>query len=212
MTLAASVPDPRSTAYDILGVTHVLAGGPLDEFTEGERGLTLVGQQGAAWVYQRARPLPLARLVYAAEVITDDAAAVARVHQPEFDPATTAILSADPGCALGPAPADPGAAEVVGHEATHWQIRTTADAPALLVLSENAYPGWEVTLDGARAQGLTVYTALRAVCLPAGEHTVEWHFRPRLYLVGAALSLVALLLLGTAIVALKRGAPQIRQI
>jgi hypothetical protein len=204
MTLAASVPDPRSTAYDILGVTHVLAGGPLDEFTEGERGLTLVGQQGAAWVYSRARPLAMARLVYAAEVIADDAAAVARVHQPDFDPATTAILRADPGCALGPPPAGPGAAEVVGHEATHWTIRTTAEAPALLVLSENAYPGWAVTLDGAPAESLTAYTAIRAVCLPAGEHTVEWHFRPRIYLAGGALSLVALLLLGAAIVSLRR--------
>ena len=212
MALAASVPDPRSTAYDILGVSHVLAGGPLDEFTEGARGLTLVGQQGAAWVYSRARPLPLARLVYAAEVIADDATAVARVHEPGFDPATTALLSADPGCALGPAPAALGAAEVVGHEATHWTIRTTADAPGLLVLAENAYPGWEVTIDGAPAEGLTAYTAIRAVCVPAGAHTVEWHFRPRLYLVGAALSLVALLLLGTAIVALRRGDPQIRQI
>ena len=212
MALAASVPDPRSTAYDILGVSHVLAGGPLDEFAEGARGLTLVGQQGAAWVYSRARPLPLARLVYAAEVIADDATAVARVHEPGFDPATTALLSADPGCALGPAPADPGAAEVVGHEATHWTIRTAADAPGLLVLAENAYPGWEVTIDGAPAEGLTAYTAIRAVCVPAGAHQVEWHFRPRLYLVGAALSLVALLLLGTAIVALRRGDPQIRQI
>ena len=49
--------------------------GPLDEFTEGERGLALVGQRGAAWVYEWARPLPLARLVYAAEVIPDSAAA-----------------------------------------------------------------------------------------------------------------------------------------
>lgn len=195
MALAASVPDPRSTAYDILGVSHVLAGGPLDEFTEGEHGLALVGQQGAAWVYQRARPLPMARLVFAAEVIADDAAAVARVHQAEFDPATTAILSADPGCALGPAPEALGAAEVVSHEAAHWQIRTTADAPALLVLAENAYPGWEVTLDGAPAEGLTAYTAVRAVCVPAGQHQVEWHFRPRLYLVGAAVSLLALALI-----------------
>ena len=212
MALAASVPDPRSTAYDILGVSHVLAGGPLDEFTEGARGLTLVGQQGAAWVYGRARPLPLARLVYAAEVIADDAAAVARVHEADFDPATTALLSADPGCALGPAPAALGAAEVVGHEATHWTIRTTADAPALLVLSENAYPGWEVTIDGAPAEGLTAYTAIRTVCVPAGEHTVEWRFRPRVYLIGGALSLLALLLLGAAVVSLRRSDPQSQQI
>ena len=195
MALAASVPDPRSTAYDILGVSHVLAGGPLDEFTEGERGLVLVGQQGAAWVYQRARPLPLARLVFAAEVIADDAAAVARVHQADFDPASTAILSADPGCALGPAPADPGAAEVMAHEPTRWQIRTTAASPALLVLAENAYPGWQVTIDGTPAAWQTAYTALRAVCVPAGQHVVEWRFQPRLYLLGAAVSLLALGLL-----------------
>ena len=195
MAMAASVPDPRSTAYDILAVTHVLAGGPLDEFTEGERGLTLVGQQGVAWVYERARPLAMARLVYAAEVIADPAAAVARVHQADFDPATTAILSADAGCALGPAPAEPGAAEVIAHEPTYWAIHTTAAAPALLVLAENAYPGWQVTIDGAPAGGLTAYTAVRAVCLPAGEHQVEWRFRPRVYLAGAAVSLLALALI-----------------
>ena len=146
----------------------------------------------------------MARLVYAAEVIADDAAAVARVHQPDFDPATTAILSTDAGCALGPAPAALGAAEVVSHEATHWTIRATTTAPALLVLSENAYPGWEVTIDGAPAAWQTAYTALRAVCVPAGEHHVEWHFRPRVYLVGGGFSLLALLLLGAAIVSLRR--------
>ena len=72
------------------------------------------------------------------DVIADDAAAVARVHQPDFDPATTAILSTDAGCALGPTPAALGAAEVVSHQATHRTIRATTTAPAPPVLSENA--------------------------------------------------------------------------
>ncbi len=194
ITLAASVPDPRSTAYDILGATHVLAGGPLDDFTSGERPLTLVGQQGAAWVYARARPLPLSRLVYAVEVIADSGAAIARVHAADFDPATTAILPADPGCALGPAPAA-GTAEVLAHEPTRWQIRTRSDAPALHVLAENAFPGWRVTIDGRSAAPLTAYTAIRAVCVPAGEHLIEWRFQPTLYWLGAALTLLALLAL-----------------
>lgn len=192
ITLAASVPDPRSTAYDILAATYVLAGGPLDNFTDGERPLTLVGQQGAAWVYSRARPMPLSRLVYAAEVIADSSAAIARVHAPDFDPATTAILAADPGCALGPAPATAGTAEVLAHEATRWQIQTRSDAPALHVLAENAFPGWQVTIDGRPAAALTAYTTIRAVCVPAGEHLVEWRFRPTVYLLGAALSVLAL--------------------
>ena len=191
ITLAASVPDPRSTAYDILGATHVLAGGPLDDFTDGERPLTLVGQQGAAWVYSRARPMPLSRLVYAAEVIADSSTAIARVHEADFNPATTAILATDPGCALGPAPATAGTAEVLAHEATRWQIQTRSDAPALHVLAENTFPGWQVTIDGHPAAALTAYTAIRAVCVPAGEHLVEWRFRPTTYLLGAALSVLA---------------------
>ncbi len=195
MALAASVPDPRSTAYDILGATHVLAGGPLDEFTAGERPLTLLGQQGAAWVYSRARPLPLARLVYGVEVITDPATAVARVHEAAFDAAATAILAADPGCAVGPAPAAGGTAEIVARAATQWQIRTRSDAAGLLVVAENAFPGWQVTVDGQPAESLTAYTAIRAVCVPAGEHLVAWTFRPRAYLLGAGISLPALALL-----------------
>ena len=193
IALAASVPDPRSTAYDILGASHVLAGGPLDEFTEGDRPLTLVGQQGAAWVYRRARVLPIARLVYAVEVIPDPAAAIARVHQPGFDPAQTAILSAGAGCQLAASPT-PGTAEVLAHEPTRWLIRTRSETAGLHILAENAYPGWRATIDGRPAAVLTAYTSVRAVCVPAGEHLVEWTFAPRVYWLGAALSVAALLL------------------
>jgi hypothetical protein len=204
IALASSVPDPRSTAYDVLGAAYVLAGGPLDEFTEGERPLTLVGQNGSAWVYRRARPLPLARLVYRAEIIPDDAAAIARIHAADFDPATTATLPQAPPCDLGPLPDEAGTAEILEHEPTRWRIQTTGDAPGLLVLAENAYPGWRVTVDGQPAEPLTAYTSVRAVCVPAGEHLVEWSFMPRLYLAGGVVTLIVLLLLVAAVVLLWR--------
>jgi len=197
--LASSVPDPRSTAYDILGATYVLAGGPLDDFAQGERGLALAGQQGAAWVYVRARPMPVARLVYFAEIIPDATAAIKRVHDADFDPAGTAILRANPPCELGPAPATPGTADVLVHEDAYWRIATRSDAPALQVLAENAYPGWTARIDGRPAAVMTAYTAIRAVCVPAGEHLVEWRFAPRLYWVGAAVSAASLLLMAAAL-------------
>lgn len=204
IALASSVPDPRSTAYDILGATHVLAGVPLDEFTEGDRGLSLVGQQGSAWVYRRARPLPVARLVYATETIPDAAAAISRVHDPDFDPATTAILAGPASCPLGPAPASPGEVELLSHETTRWQLRTSSDAPALLVLAENAYPGWRVTVDGEAAESLTAYTSVRAACVPPGEHIVEWTFAPLIYLAGATVSVATLALMVAAAFVLRR--------
>jgi hypothetical protein len=203
IALASSVPDPRSTAYDVLGARYVLAGGPLDDFTTGERPLELIGQQGSAWLYERPRFLPLARLVSAYEVIPDGAAAITRIHDPSFDPQSTVILAEEPGCDVGPGPM--GSAEVVVHTPTTWTVRVVSDAPALHVLAENDYPGWEVTVDGQRAPILTAYTSIRAVCVPAGEHLVEWTYRPTVYWIGGLISLAMILLVAVAGVMAWRG-------
>lgn len=189
----ASIPDPRSAAYDVLGARYVLAQTELTQYTEGERPLTLKGQAGNVLVYERGRSLPLARLVYAIEIIADDAAAVARVHQPDFDPASTAILNTAPACDLAN-PTTPGTAVITDQQDGYWRIETTSEAPALMVLSETAYPGWQVTVDGKEEAWVPAYTAVRAVCVPAGQHVVEWHFNGRIFLTGGFISALALLL------------------
>ncbi|MCA9971761.1 MAG: hypothetical protein KC425_16160, partial [Anaerolineales bacterium] len=193
IALAASVPDPRSSAYDVLGAEYVIASVPLDQYLEGERPLTLVAQQGGTYVYRRGRVLPVARLVGQTEVIAEPAAATARVHAPDFDPAATAILDETPPCAL-PGEAAGGEAEILEMAPGYWRIETTSAAPALLVLAETAYPGWQVRVDGERAEPLRAYTAVRAVCVPAGTHVVEWQFAPRIYWLGGGISLLALVL------------------
>jgi len=192
IALASSVPDPRSSAYDVLGARYVIAPLELEQYGDGEQPLTLLEQKGGTWVYERARPLPVARLVYAAEVITDNGAAVARIHQPDFNTQTTAILGAEPACDLGPAAAERGTAEIITAKPGYWQIRTESAAPALLLLAETDYPGWRVTVDGQPADGLTAYTTLRAVCVPAGSHNVIWTYVPTVYWVGGLITLVAL--------------------
>ncbi|MEI2607058.1 MAG: hypothetical protein V9G20_00345 [Candidatus Promineifilaceae bacterium] len=187
LALATSVADPRSTAYDVLGVRYVIAATPLDAFT-GEPGpLTLYGQQGETWVYTRPHALPVARLLYAYEVVTETAAAIHRLHQPDFIPAQTAILAEEPACNLE---AGTGMATIEANSPGFWRITTQSDAPALLVLAETAYPGWQVMVDGEQAVWQKAYTTLRAVCVPAGEHIVEWHFRPVLFWWGLVVSLL----------------------
>ncbi|MCA9944496.1 MAG: hypothetical protein KC449_13500 [Anaerolineales bacterium] len=195
---AASVPDPRSTAYDILGAGYVVAANPLQDVEEGERPLTLLGNTDHVWVYQRGRTLPLARLVTQAEIIPDAAEATARVHQPDFDPATTAILAAEPACAL--AGGEAGTAVITEKSNGFWQIETNSPTPALLVLSETAYPGWRVFVDGVEQEWDVAYTAVRATCVPAGAHTIEWRYQPRSYAIGGILSLLGVILVGTAVI------------
>lgn len=191
IALASSVPDPRSTAYDILGVTHVLAGGPLEDYGDSSRPLTLLGQQGSAWVYTRARPLPIARLVNDYEVIPDANVAIERIHAADFDAAQTVILDETPLCETGPKTENAGEVVIELHDDTHWRISTRSETPALLVLAENAYPGWQVTVDDESAKPLTAYTSVRAVCVPAGEHVVEWTYLPVIYLWGGFVTTLA---------------------
>ncbi len=169
-----------------------------DQFTEGEHGLQLVEQTGNAWIYRRPNALPLARLVTSAEIIAETEQAIARVHQPDFAAATTAILAEAPPCDLADT-AVSGTAAIETMQNGYWRIRTNSDTSALLILSETDYPGWQVTVDGQPAQNLTAYTAVRAVCVPAGEHLVEWTFRPTIYAVGGLITVVSLLLVGTAV-------------
>lgn len=204
IALTASVPDPRSTAYDVLGVRYVVAPTPQDQFTEGDGGLTLLAAENGAWIYERPQALPVARLVYQVEVVSDPAAAVARIHQPEFDPAVTVILDREPPCEIGPAPADSGTATIEQMAPGSWQIATNSAAPALLLLAESAYPGWRVTVDGETAESLTAYTTIRAVCVPAGEHLVEWHFAPTIYLAGVFISGLSWITVGFVFATRKR--------
>lgn len=187
----ASVADPRAATYDILGAGYVVSPVALDQYGDGDRPLTLVDNSGAVWVYRRGRVLPVARLVYGVEVIEDGATAIGRIHQPDFDPAATAIVNQEPDCELN-GTAAAGTSEIITQQPGYWQIETDSERPALLVLSETFYPGWRVTVDGEAAELLKAYTVVRAVCVPAGRHTVEWRYVPTVFMIGGALSLLAL--------------------
>jgi hypothetical protein len=195
----ASVPDPRATTYDILSAAYVIAPVRLDHFTGGEGGLTLMDHTDSVWVYRRSRPLPLARLVYQVEAIADRAAVIGRVHEPGFNPVTTAVLAAPPPCEIGPEPAAAATAVIKAARPGYWLIETNSDSPALLILSESAYPGWQVTVDGRPATPLTVYSVIKAVCVPAGQHQVEWRFVPLIFVAGGVITLFGLLFVALAL-------------
>ena len=86
-------------------------------------------------------------------------------------------------------------------------VKVNADGPALLVLSQLWYPGWQVLVDG-RAQGAPLRTdyLFQGVALEAGSHTVELRFTSPLWRLGWVLAGVAvvILLVGSLFVVLRR--------
>ncbi|HKR63480.1 MAG TPA: hypothetical protein VJZ00_07080, partial [Thermoanaerobaculia bacterium] len=72
--------------------------------------------------------------------------------------------------------------------------RVTIDAPhdGILVLRQQAAPGWRVTIDGAPAPPLIVDGVFRGVQLARGRHEVVWTYRPMPFFIGGAMTLITL--------------------
>jgi len=77
-----------------------------------------------------------------------------------------------------------------------WKFEVQSPEEAVLVLSQNYYPGWKAWLDGRAAPVFPANVAQCGVAVPPGKHRVEWRYRPRAFYQGLVISLVSLALLG----------------
>ncbi|HKG15244.1 MAG TPA: YfhO family protein, partial [Pyrinomonadaceae bacterium] len=154
----------------------------------------LVAQTQYVDIYENARTLPRAWLASDARA-SDEAATLEVIRSgslPDgspWEPTRTALVESDPPAGFV-AGAGKGSASVTRHEANRVDVRTEADAPSILVLAENHYPGWRAYVDGASAGVLRVDYNLRGVFVPAGKHEVRFVYRPKSALIGLAVSLL----------------------
>jgi hypothetical protein len=149
-------------------------------------------------VFANRRALPRAWLVHRAEVVPDDKTRLARLAGPAFDRAGTALLDTPPAAPLDlPTTAPPGSdtATITRYTPEDVEIRTASPAASLLILADQAFPGWEARVDGQAVPILTADHALRAVAVPGGAHTVRFTYAPGSFRLGAGLTVLALVLL-----------------
>jgi hypothetical protein len=71
-----------------------------------------------------------------------------------------------------------GSARVVEFTAHHVIVEAESPSGGRLVLSELAYPGWNVTIDGQTALPLSIESMYRGVDVPSGKHVIEWAYLP----------------------------------
>lgn len=88
------------------------------------------------------------------------------------------------------------------HTPRYMKYESQSSADGLAVFSEIWYPGWEAIIDGQATEVLRADYILRALEVPAGNHTIEFTFKPRPYTVGNKITsitswLVLLVLLGS---------------
>jgi len=155
--------------------------------------LAEVNQADGVYTYRRLAPFYRASVVYGAEAIPEDAAAITRVLDTEFDLRNTAITATPVELpAIAPIPATEAQIEQYANDEV--RVRAMAQQAGLLVLTDLYYPGWVATVDGAPAEILRVNHVLRGVLLPPGEHEVVFRYAPRSVQLGAVISALGLTL------------------
>lgn len=83
---------------------------------------------------------------------------------------------------------------ITAADADHFTIVADASSPALLVISQIAYPGWQATVDGQPASLESVDGAIFGLPLAAGTHNVTLAFQPKSLRAGTTISVLAALL------------------
>jgi hypothetical protein len=148
-------------------------------------------------IYENSHALPRAWLANE-EVVASEQDELAIIRSGKlpggkaWDPLQT-VLVEKPTSSVSGTSMVRGSADVTRHEPNRAEIKTASVAPAILVLSENHYPGWRAYVDGKSVDVIRVNYNLRGVAVPAGNHLVEFVYRPKSVLAGLAVSLLTLL-------------------
>lgn len=163
-----------------------------------DRGRFAPAHSGDVKVYENLDVLPRAYLVEewsAASSVDDALAQVAAALAADERPAVVEGADAsavDGGIGDGATTAE-ATAEIVAYEPERIVVRTASAGPAMLVVSDAFYPGWQAAVDGADAPVYAANVLFRGVPTPAGEHTVVLTFAPASWRQGLRLTGVGVL-------------------
>ncbi|MGH7551626.1 MAG: YfhO family protein, partial [Longimicrobiales bacterium] len=176
---------------DLINASYLVAGQRMEQVPPGFEE-AFAGPRSV--VYRNRNALPRAYLAGRTEVVPDPGA-VARLLDPGFDRRTTVLLPEALPMGVSVQPDPQGAVTWAERGINESTLRVTTDRPALLVLSENYYPAWKVEVDGAATPLFRANYTFRAVPVPAGEHTVRFHYESDVLKASASASIAILLVL-----------------
>jgi hypothetical protein len=153
-----------------------------------------LSQLGNVVVFENTRALPRAWL--ANEALALDESQILEVIRggrlpsgEAWEPKRTALTEVQTDFTTT-RPDESAVVEFKTREPNYINLATRSGAAALLVVSENHFPGWRAYVDGSPVETLRVDYNLRGVLLAAGNHQVEFSYRPKSALIGLVISLL----------------------
>jgi hypothetical protein len=140
-------------------------------------------------------------------IISDDAAALDKLLQTNFNPRTQVFLAATPDADLivhartqsvsnQTSPSGEAAASIYDQKISAQRVafRAAATNWTVCVIPQSFYHCWKASIDGEPAKLLRANVAFQAVALPPGDHSVVLVYRDGMFLLGLWISAGTLLL------------------
>jgi hypothetical protein len=185
---------PRDRAVKLLRIFGV-------EYLIGQSTLEVSGLQQVStlgnptiFVYRAEDPAPAVYLSSRIHPAGSDIDAFNQMIRAEFVPGTDATVDeVPPAWQEESVEKSPGEVRVIAWEDEGIDLEVHAAKPALLVLNDSFFPGWEARVDGSPTKIHRANALVRGVFLAAGDHRVEFSYRPKSFLIGVTISLATLL-------------------
>ena len=87
-------------------------------------------------------------------------------------------------------------------------VEVSTEAPSLLVVADQYYPGWVAIVDGKQEPIYAVDGIFRGVFLEKGDHVVQFKYRPLSFIIGAIISSLSLLIAVVFAIYRPKGSPK----
>ncbi|HEY6170749.1 MAG TPA: YfhO family protein [Candidatus Kapabacteria bacterium] len=137
--------------------------------------------------------LPRAKMYYTLDVRSPEDAKQVLKTDSTYDYHSKLLLEEEPSLAIGQVDSV-SSTKIVRYEMNEIEVKVSTKANGMLFLSEVNYPAWKATVDGKDAKIYKAFTTLRAVEVPAGEHTVIMRYESDAFKTGSMISLATLIL------------------
>ncbi|PHN02395.1 YfhO family protein [Flavilitoribacter nigricans] len=171
----------NQAVLDMLNTKYFIQPGPDDQATA----VVNPGALGNAWFVSDLEIVPNANAEI--DALTD------------FDPSRTAVVNTEfQDYVSGLNPNGTGTIELTAYAPDKLTYTSNTSGEQLAVFSEVWYgpdKGWKAYIDGEPLAHIRVNYLLRALRVPAGQHTIVFEFSPGIYKAGVAISLISSLII-----------------
>ena len=143
-------------------------------------------------IYEIIDPLPHVFLVDKIKSI-NSSSILAEITNDSFNPRQTALVEEPIGKTDNLS--SQGKVDIIEYQPEKVIITAQTTSPAFLVLTDNNFPGWQAKIDGQPTKIYQTDYLFRGVKIPAGQHQIEFVFRPISFYLGAGISIITLIVL-----------------